>query len=922
MVKQTVTVGPFGFRFTTLPQAIDPANVHYSQEIVKPLQGISVPKTPSSLARLKEAQQSNYTGAENLTGPVEGPDIKNRSLPSKESSESSEGAFSVYNLKNFAGNGLTQNQQKKDFNVKYTLQAESKKDFTAKYRMQNKSNKGIKVNGNVNSNTKSINTFRPVLKGNSFDSSANQIPKPDYEKESFVSKSKYLSGFANLGNESWDSLESVSIGLGNLSQVLGDLFNGYKPVDNSNITSGSFKGWSGEQTTLVSESNYDQLRKSKVVSYTSRVQTDRYFDTSNKTGWGEFFNGFTSGSFWKDVGAEALDGAMELGAAFVKSLVPVLKLPSADNKASIESFVVGKDITDKSSLKDYKGNKSLVDKGSTEGFTGNKDLADKDTAQQSNIEKWKTKIKLDFTLGDNNLNKSVSEGSSEKDKTETQLAILSSDSKGNKLTEPILNDYKSSEGKEIAGPTSPSFKDFWRLETLGSLIIQVRKAKDTGEKDENGKAKQTKESVDAIIGRSGGLATAAMNLTLKSIFKDFNFKNEKDKASSGIDNTAAFFEMISSQDPLLSQHQFLMRIETGEGLLDPVLFSKGYANYRILGITIPGYKRPTQDTFYGNSLYSALTALQATHEHVAEFTIYIDRHFKALSSLITVAGTTILNKDTASYNLSTVSESAKWNANLGTVKLYVLNGRDLNKSLFFENLEWKLNETTAAKFLKNLDGTSTSSDGNNNDTTNIVHRYSQLPVFTFHNFRFINTDYDFKFSSNSGEPFQIKATVTWTDMQIDMRDATDLYYVEATAKSENTETETANKDAQQNAQADQTQTLTPVTKGSTNTSVGTTATLGNTTNAEKEKKSLQEETNQRLGNAKAAEKDEKLEAILQKTKNTEPSKLLVAALNTINAKIGEALATTGNKAVQLADGALSQSQSSTSSSAESSNQSS
>lgn len=918
MVKQTVTVGPFGFRFTTLPQAIDPANVHYSQEIVKPLQGISVPKTPSSLARLKEAQQSNYTGAENLTGPVEGPDIKNRSLSSKETAESSEGAFSVYNLKNFAGNGLTQNQQKKDFNVKYTLQAESKKDFTVNYLMQNKPNKDIKVlsnlqsysdsnvnvSGSTKSNTKFINTLQPVLKGNSFDSSANQIPKPDYEKESFVSKSKYLSGFANLGNENWDSLESVSIGLGNLSQVLGDLFNGYKPVDNSNITSSSFKGWNGEQTTLVSESNYDQLRKSKVVSYTSRVQTDRYFDTSNETGWGEFFNGFTSGSFWKDIGAEALDGAMELGAAFVKSLVPVLKIPTTD------------------------------DEGSLEGFTGNKDLADKDTAQQSNIEKWRTNLKLDFTLGNDNLNKSVSEGSSEKTKTETQLAILGSDSKGDKLAEPILNDYKSSEGKEIAGPESPSFKDFWRLETLGNLIIQVRKAKDTGEKDESGKAKQTKESVDAIVGRSGGLATAAMNLTLKSIFKDFNFKNEKDKASSGIDNTAAFFEMLSSQDPLLSQHQFLMQIETGEGLLDPVLFSKGYANYRILGITIPGYKRPTQDTFYGNSLYSALTALQATHEHVADFTIYIDRHFKALSSLITVAGTTILNKDTASYNLSTVSESAKWNANLGTVKLYVLNGRDLNKSLFFENLEWKLNETTAAAFKKDLDGTSTGSDGNNsdtdsngnnNDTTNIVHRYSQLPVFTFHNFRFINTDYDFKFSSNSGEPFQIKATVTWTDMQIDMRDATDLYYVKATAKSGNTETantETANKDAQQNAQADQTQTLTPVTKGSTNTSVGVTATLGDTTNAEKEKKSLQEETNQRLGNAKAAEKDEKLEAILQKTKNTEPSKLLVAALNTINAKVGEALATTGNKAVQLADGALSQSQSSTSSSAESSNQSS
>ena len=907
MVKQTVTVGPFGFRFTTLPQAIDPANVHYSQEIVKPLQGISVPKTPSSLARLKEAQQSNYTGAENLTGPVEGPDIKNRSVPSKEAAESSEGAFSVYNLKNFAGNGLTQNQQKKDFNVKYTLQAESKKDFTVNYLMQDKPNKDIKVlsnlqsysDSNVNASgstkgtTKFINTLQPVLKGNSFDSSANQIPKPDYEKESFVSKSKYLSGFANLGNENWDSLESVSIGLGNLSQVLGDLFNGYKSVDNSNITSGSFKGWNGEQTTLVSESNYDQLRKSKVVSYTSRVQTDRYFDTSNETGWGEFFNGFTSGSFWKDVGAEALDGAMELGAAFVKSLVPVLKIPTADDKDSIENF------------------------------TGNKSLADKTTAQQSNIEKWRTNLKLDFTLGNDNLNKSVSEGSSEKTKTETQLAILSSDSKGNKLTEPILNDYKSSEGKEIAGPTSPKFTDFWRLETLGSLIIQVRKAKDTGEKDENGKAKQTKESVDAIVGRTGGLATAAMDLTLKSIFKDFNFRNEKGKASSVIDNTAAFFEMISSQDPLLSQHQFLMQIETGEGLLDPVLFSKGYANYRILGITIPGYKRPTQDTFYGNSLYSALAALQATHEHVADFTIYIDRHFKALSSLITVAGTTILNKDAACYNLSTVSESAKWNANLGTVKLYVLNGRDLNKSLFFENLEWQLNETTAAKFLKDLDGTSADSDGNNsdgsnNDTTNIVHRYNQLPVFTFHNFRFINTDYDFKFSSNSGEPFQIKATVTWTDMQIDMRDATDLYYVEATAKSGNTET--ANKDAQQNAQTDQTQTLSPVTKGSTNTGVGATATLGDTTNAEKEKKSLQEETNQRLGNAKAAEKDEKLEAILQKTKNTEPSKLLVAALDTINAKIGEALATTGNKAVQLAKGALSKSQSSTSDSAESSNQ--
>ena len=58
----------------------------------------------------------------------------------------------------------------------------------------------------------------------------------------------------------------------------------------------------------------------------------------------------------------------------------------------------------------------------------------------------------------------------------------------------------------------------------------------------------------------------------------------------------------------------------------------------------------------------------------------------------------------------------------------------------------------------------------------MVLSYNLLPKFKFSGFKFINLDYSFNFDTESGNVFEIKATVTWSKAEIIMQPAYDVSY--------------------------------------------------------------------------------------------------------------------------------------------------
>ena len=290
-----------------------------------------------------------------------------------------------------------------------------------------------------------------------------------------------------------------------------------------------------------------------------------------------------------------------------------------------------------------------------------------------------------------------------------------------------------------------------------------------------------------------------------------------------VDQSAAIKEMIS-QDPLLSQYQFDLQIPTrkikvGEEVRSALSSSmyqqndteNGYTNYRVKGITFPAYKRKVTDTHYGVHTLSTHTDLYASADHTATISIVVDKKMEVLEKLI--GNMTGNGHVAANYiNLSTVS-SADASNDQTIATLTIRNGRDLAKSIFMENPDWRLDQEQnigTAQDKTGYDTTGTNFDtsselakqakeardnGNeekakkledkaeaakNKDLTTHVKKmvlsYNLLPKFKFSGFKFINLDYSFNFDTESGNVFEIKATVTWSKAEIIMQPAYDVYY--------------------------------------------------------------------------------------------------------------------------------------------------
>lgn len=539
----------------------------------------------------------------------------------------------------------------------------------------------------------------------------------------------------------------------------------------------SFRFEWGDKTLGISDLDSEMLANSKMVGKGNYVTLKAMQDAKDWKEFGESFKKiFGSKKFWGEVLGSVTDAGIEWGKDAVKSLFGNLlggkeKMP---NPSKYNTIVFGEGLTDfKDVYKDLLGNEP--------GF-----------------ETKKSGKKLEFW----NKQKGI--------KAET---------------------------------------DDYYLEKIGNTIVQIRKSATTKEAEAKQKAgkeeswidknkSKIEDTVDAIIDRDGGIAGEFENAMISQV------ATQKHQV---VDQSAAIKEMVS-QDPLLSQYQFDLQIPTREikvgeevkTALSPSMYQQNdtgnsYTNYRVKGITFPAYKRKVTDTYYGVHTLSTHTDLYASADHTATISIVVDKKMDVLEKLI--GNMTGNGHVAANYiNLSTVSTADAPNDQT-IATLTIRNGRDLAKSIFMENPDWKLDQpqsigtaqektgydTTGNNFVDNSSEKLTKkaeeaeAKGNkekaeklkakaekakNKDLTSVcaamVSSYNLLPKFKFSGFKFINLDYNFNFDTESGNVFEIKATVTWSKAEIIMQPAYDVYYAAGKALTSESDEKLA-RDAEQKA---------------------------------------------------------------------------------------------------------------------------
>lgn len=335
----------------------------------------------------------------------------------------------------------------------------------------------------------------------------------------------------------------------------------------------------------------------------------------------------------------------------------------------------------------------------------------------------------------------------------------------------------------------------------GRHVLEFRKSSSTlaNDRDKNNKTDkgfvaqnrtQVDDTLSAVTGVSEHGVAYDFDADLESIFEtDF----EPDYTSH--------LQKIIAQDPLLSQFQYDLIIKQKTVNKRPMFPNeimgfngneKGYTNYRITGITFTGNNRSSNTSHYGVGLLAAYPDLQAGADHKAELTILVDRQATVLEGFLSLAGTAMVRIDengNTYLDLSTVAESPTWNTDT-VAEILIRNGRDLRKALFLENPDWQLDEGVKVGTVKQVTGydsggynpdrkatESTTSDGKKK----FVQKYNLVPVFTFKNFRVINTDYNLNFKSEDSKPFEMKVTVTWSQMSMSYKPAEDIYKAEPVA---------------------------------------------------------------------------------------------------------------------------------------------
>lgn len=592
--------------------------------------------------------------------------------------------------------------------------------------------------------------------------SMNLLKKKDEEEGSFgeeyVKGSKNLSMFASWGegandlDKSFKIADDIGVFFGSESKQdftdSGQLINlSGSEAYGSDSTSFHFE-W-GDKTLGISDLNSEMLANSKMVGKGNYVTLKAMQDAKDWKEFGESFKKiFGSKKFWGEVLGSVTDAGIEWGKDVAKSL--------------INNFFGGKE-----KMPDPSKYNAIV---FGEGLTDFKDTYEDLLGNEPGFETKKSGKKLEFW----NKQKGI--------KAET---------------------------------------DDYYLEKIGNTIVQIKKSattKKAEEKEEESwidkNRSKIEDTVDAIVDRDGGIAGEFENAMISQV------ATQKHQL---VDQSAAIKEMIT-QDPLLSQYQFDLQIPTrkikvGEEV-KPALSSSmyqqsdtenGYTNYRVKGITFPAYKRKVTDTHYGVHTLSTHTDLYASADHTATISIVVDKKMEVLEKLI--GNMTGNGHVAANYiNLSTVS-SADASNDQTIATLTIRNGRDLAKSIFMENPDWRLDQEQnigTAQDKTGYDTTGTNFDtsselakqakearDNGNEekakkledkaeaaktkdlTTHVkkmVLSYNLLPKFKFSGFKFINLDYSFNFDTESGNVFEIKATVTWSKAEIIMQPAYDVYY--------------------------------------------------------------------------------------------------------------------------------------------------
>lgn len=616
--------------------------------------------------------------------------------------------------------------------------------------------------------------------------SMNLLKKKDEEEGSFgeeyVKGSKNLSMFASWGegandlDKGFKIADDIGVFFGSESKQdftdSGQLINlSGSEAYGSDSTSFHFE-W-GDKTLGISDLDSEMLANSKMVGKGNYVTLKAMQDAKDWKEFGESFKKiFGSKKFWGEVLGSVTDAGIEWGKDVAKSLINNFfggkeKMP---DPSKYNTIVFGEGLTDfKDTYKDLLGNEP--------GF-----------------ETKKSGKKLEF-----------------------------------------WNKQKGIEAETT---------DYY-LEKIGNTIVQIKKSattKDAEAKQKAGKDEswidknrsKIEDTVDAIVDRDGGIAGEFENAMISQV------ATQKHQI---VDQSAAIKEMIS-QDPLLSQYQFDLQIPTrkikvGEEVRSALSSSmyqqndteSGYTNYRVKGITFPAYKRKVTDTHYGVHTLSTHTDLYASADHTATISIVVDKKMEVLEKLI--GNMTGNGHVAANYiNLSTVS-SADASNDQTIATLTIRNGRDLAKSIFMENPDWRLDQKQnigTAQDKTGYDTTGTNFDtsselakqakeakGNGNEKkakklekkakaaknkdltipcNPMVSSYNLLPKFKFSGFKFINLDYSFNFDTESGNVFEIKATVTWSKAEIIMQPAYDVYYAAGQALASESDEKLA-KDANQ-----------------------------------------------------------------------------------------------------------------------------
>ena len=595
--------------------------------------------------------------------------------------------------------------------------------------------------------------------------SMNLLKKKDEEEGSFgeeyVKGSKNLSMFASWGegandlDKGFKIADDIGVFFGSESKQeftdSGQLINlsGSEAYGNDS-TSFHFE-W-GDKTLGISDLDSEMLANSKMVGKGNYVTLKAMQDAKDWKEFGESFNKiFGSKKFWGEVLGSVTDAGIEWGKDVAKSL--------------INNFLGGKE-----KMPDPSKYNAIV---FGEGLTDFKDTYEDLLGNEPGFETKESGKKLEF-----------------------------------------WNKQKGIEAETT---------DYY-LEKIGNTIVQIKKSattKDAEAKQEAGKDEswidknrsKIEDTIEAIVDRDGGIAGEFENAMISQV------ATQKHQI---VDQSAAIKEMIS-QDPLLSQYQFDLQIPTrkikvGEEVRSALSSSmyqqndteNGYTNYRVKGITFPAYKRKVTDTHYGVHTLSTHTDLYASADHTATISIVVDKKMEVLEKLI--GNMTGNGHVAANYiNLSTVS-SADASNDQTIATLTIRNGRDLAKSIFMENPDWRLDQEQTIGTAQDKTGYDTT--GTNFDTSSelakqakeardngneekakkledkakkaeyqsltkskpMVLSYNLLPKFKFSGFKFINLDYSFNFDTESGNVFEIKATVTWSKAEIIMQPAYDVYY--------------------------------------------------------------------------------------------------------------------------------------------------